>query len=151
MAGSSNLTCGGLFTNIELCIEAEFALPEEAEEAQQALNWMSAMRDASLSHVEKVDSAKLVEIQKLLPKEAFVVSSIATGNSQDSAATTLFGAGSFPAAPPLPSSGATPRCRRFCFARPILYRSGHLSHVAEGPCAFQSSCGIGPLHAALCP
>ncbi len=42
--GSSNITSGGMFTNIETCVEVEFTLPADAEELRKAYAGSSILK-----------------------------------------------------------------------------------------------------------
>lgn len=115
LVGSSNLTCGGLFTNIELCTETEFSLPAENAQCQAALTWLRQLTDASLQHVALLNKQEMLAVEKMLsPEVVSIGTSKPTSRLKNSKGGSLFGPGTFPAAPPLAStakakSGATPK------------------------------------------
>jgi hypothetical protein len=105
ISGSSNLTCGGLFTNLEVCTEIEFDLPLEQAGLTSATTFLQDASDPTLPYVVKADLTNEQQIAAQLPPEIFTPThtsgSASTGTGSG---TSLFGAGSFPAAPPMPTS-----------------------------------------------
>lgn len=111
LLGSSNLTCGGLYTNMEANIEAEFVLPAEKAEFESATSWLSKLKDQSSENVALVEAAQLTEIEKHLPSEVAIsmTSSKGTATIKNAHGAAIFGAGQFPKAPTIasaPTAGA---------------------------------------------
>lgn len=104
--GSSNLTCGGLFTNMELCAEAEYAIPAEQSCFTTATNWCQSLQDTKLQHVVRVTKKNLPQILGIVPAEKSITGGPTPGSKGSGSAkgSALFGPGSFPAAPSLPAS-----------------------------------------------
>lgn len=115
LIGSSNLTAGGLFSNMELSVELTFDLPADATELANATPWVTSLSDSSQPYIEEVTSQNLSAMLACLPNEVsiaatFTAAATSHGSSgSNSGLNTFFGAGNFSAAPSVPSSnfGAT--------------------------------------------
>ena len=104
IVGSSNLTAGGLYTNIETCVEIGFDLPVDAAELKLATAWISPLRDTTLPYVVKVRSANKSVIRGHLPAEKFVPSASVALSGGSASKPNIFGSGSFPSPPKIKTS-----------------------------------------------
>lgn len=104
VSGSSNMTAGGLFTNIELCTQVRFDLPADATLLHAVKNWIQHLTDSSQPHIVQVDGGNLPAILNMLPPEKTAPTVVGTGGAANSTGSNLFGAGSFASAPSLPST-----------------------------------------------
>lgn len=106
IVGSSNLTAGGLYTNLEAAIWLE-KLSSKGEEIRELKLFIESICDETKPYIKKITAANLTEILALLPPEATLwkqALSVAskTGNGAVRTATpSIFGSGAFPTAPPL--------------------------------------------------
>lgn len=109
LLGSSNLTCGGLYTNIEANIEAEFTLPTEKEAYEDATSWLSKLKDETSDNVVLVGTTELAEIEKRLPSETAIPMAGAKGTAtiKNAQGAAIFGAGNFPKAPAISSASTS--------------------------------------------
>ena len=107
ISGSSNLTCGGLFTNSELCIETDFDLPKDSTLYGPATQWLVTLQDTANPCVVKVDQSNIAALQALLPSEigSFTTSSPTGGTAGGLNAGSMFGSGPFTPPPALTSTG----------------------------------------------
>ncbi|MGI8610735.1 MAG: hypothetical protein ACR2KH_00430, partial [Sphingomicrobium sp.] len=105
LIGSSNLTAGGLFTNMELSVELEYDLPADGPALAAATAWLPTLSDPAQPFVNEVTAQNLGAMLACLPSEASIAAATTTAasspNSSQSASglSSLFGAGSFPTAP----------------------------------------------------
>jgi HKD family nuclease len=108
--GSSNLTCGGLFTNVEACAEIAFDLPADAAALDDSTSWIDSLLDDSQPHIVRVEAANLSALVAMLPSEAAAnVAGAAAGSAgKPGGAAQFFGAGNFPKAPPIAPAGHAP-------------------------------------------
>ncbi len=96
--GSTNLTSGGLYTNIEAGILLS-GLSAHDEPAKELRSFVNSLRDVGQPHIAKVDASNLEQILSAMPTEVSLWSSSTVVNPRGSDA--LFGAGVFPSAPPI--------------------------------------------------
>jgi HKD family nuclease len=103
LIGSSNLTAGGLYTNLEAGIFFE-DLQSTDSVLQELKTFLASISDVSQPHIQKISSANLSAILTAFPTEATI--SVARQASSGGAQPTqsgipLFGPGNFPVAPPI--------------------------------------------------
>lgn len=105
LVGSSNLTAGGLYTNLEAGIFFDELAPSDSI-TKDLKAYIGTLCDLSKPHIKQITTANLAEMLSALPPEATLWKPSSTGKvtkAGPTAGTTLFGAGVFPSAPPLPA------------------------------------------------
>lgn len=104
LVGSSNLTSGGLFTNMEAGCVLTQLLPNE-DVAKQLKSFVASLTDLSQPHIQKLGNNNLNTLLAALPQEVTLWKNSSANKSTGGKATNgLFGAGAFPAAPALPAA-----------------------------------------------
>jgi hypothetical protein len=119
ISGSSNLTAGGLWSNIEFLTETELTLPEDQEHFDAILRIVEELTDTAKDYVLHVNPGLLRRLLAILPSEQTIQRRTARGalSPAQATGTVAFGSG--------------PQTRMPAPSRHIPPTSGMAGHVRQ--------------------